>query len=190
MVRHYYSLTGVIINRTFIVTFWVTKNWDQLHLAPRWHEMIKSFKHKGLEKFFFKGTTKGIQPKHASRIADILDLLDAADSISVMKDRTRCPGHPGKILRNLYLEPLGLTITQLAVSLGMSRKAISAIVNERKSVTPEMALRLSQAFPNSTAESWLNLQKNYDLWQTAHRTDAWKTVQPVIDIAPEPSDRN
>jgi len=46
--------------------------------------MITSFKHKGLEKFFNKGTTKGIQPKHAKRIADILDLLDAADTISVM----------------------------------------------------------------------------------------------------------
>lgn len=46
--------------------------------------MIKSFKHKGLEAFFLKGTTKGIQSKHADRIADILDLLDAADTIQVM----------------------------------------------------------------------------------------------------------
>ena len=46
--------------------------------------MIKSFKHKGLEKFFYTGTTKGIQPEHADRIADILDLLDAADTIQVM----------------------------------------------------------------------------------------------------------
>ncbi len=98
-----------------------------------------------------------------------------------MKDRTRCPGHPGRILKNLYLDPLGLTITKFAATLGVSRKAVSAIINERKSVTPDMALRLSQAFPNSTAESWLTLQKNYDLWQAAHHTDAWKAVRPVVD---------
>ena len=104
-----------------------------------------------------------------------------------MKDRTRCPGHPGRILKNLYLEPLDLTVTQFAASVGVSRKAISAIINERKSVTPEMALRLSQAFPNSSAESWLNLQKNYDLWQTAHHTEAWKAVRPVVDTPVESS---
>jgi len=98
----------------------------------------------------------------------------------LMKNRARCPGHPGRILRNLYLEPLGLTITQLAAKLSVSRKAISAIINERKSITADMALRLSQAFPNSSAESWLNLQKNYDLWQTAHNTEAWKAVRPVV----------
>lgn len=96
-----------------------------------------------------------------------------------MKDRKRCPGHPGRILSNLYLKPLSISHTKLAEKLGVSRKAISSIVNGRKSVTPDMALRLSQAFPNSTAESWLNLQKNYDLWQTAHNTHDWESVRPI-----------
>ena len=78
------------------------------------------------------------------------------------------------------LEPLSISNTRLSEILGVSRKAISAIVNERKSVTPEMALRLSQAFPNSTPESWLNLQKNYDLWQAAHKNHEWKSVQPIF----------
>lgn len=64
----------------------------------------------------------------------------------------------------------------------MSRKTISSIVNERKSVTPDMALRLSQAFPNSTAESWLFLQKSYDLWQTVHNTSDWKSVRPISSM--------
>ena len=97
-----------------------------------------------------------------------------------MRNRKRCPAHPGRILKNLYLEPLSISNTRLAEILGVSRKAVSAIVNERKSVTPEMALRLSQAFPNSTPESWLNLQKNYDLWQAANKNHEWKSVQPIF----------
>ena len=100
-----------------------------------------------------------------------------------MKERKRCPSHPGYILRTLYLQPLALTITQLAHILGVSRKTISAIVNERKSVTPEMALRLAQAFPNSTPESWINLQRNFDLWQAAQRNTEWRTIQPVTKVA-------
>jgi addiction module HigA family antidote len=99
-----------------------------------------------------------------------------------MIERKRCPAHPGRILKNLYLTPLEISITDLAKGLGVSRKTVSAIINERKSVTPEMALRLSKALPNSTPESWLNLQRNYDLWQTSHRTFAWKSVQ-AIDYA-------
>ena len=96
-----------------------------------------------------------------------------------MVERKRCPAHPGRILKNLYLRTLKITITDLAKRLGVSRKAVSALINEHKSVTPEMALRLSKAFPNSTPESWLNLQRNYDLWQTSHKTFAWKSIQPI-----------
>jgi len=102
-----------------------------------------------------------------------------------MENQTRRPAHPGRILKNLYLIPLELSVSKLAENLGVSRKAVSAIINERKAITPEMALRLSRAFPNSTPESWLNLQRNYDLWQAAHKTDAWKTVQPVPMVVAE-----
>lgn len=96
-----------------------------------------------------------------------------------MNTRTRPPSHPGQILKELYLTELGITNTQLAKTLGVSRKAISQIVNGHKSVTPEMALRFSRALPNTTPESWLNLQRNYDLWHTAHETHSWETVQPI-----------
>jgi addiction module HigA family antidote len=87
-------------------------------------------------------------------------------------------------LKNLYLVPLGVTNTELARVLGVSRKAISSIVNEHKSVTPEMALRLSRAFPNTSPEFWLNLQKNYDLWHAAHDSQDWQNVRPISAEVP------
>lgn len=74
------------------------------------------------------------------------------------------PPHPGEILRNLCLEPLGLSVTDAAVGLGVSRKTLSAILNGRAGISPEMAVRLSIAFKTS-AESWLNQQVRYDLWR-------------------------
>ncbi|WP_207679448.1 HigA family addiction module antitoxin [Desulfonema magnum] len=90
----------------------------------------------------------------------------------------RKPAHPGRIIRNMYIGPLSLTITGLAESLRVSRKAVSAIVNERKSVTPEMALRLSQAF-GTTPDLWLNLQKKYDLWCAMNTNSDWKNVREI-----------
>jgi antitoxin HigA-1 len=73
------------------------------------------------------------------------------------------PPHPGEIIKELCLEPLGLTITRAAEALGVSRKTLSAILNGRAGISPEMAIRLSIAFDTS-AESWLNQQTQYDLW--------------------------
>ena len=73
------------------------------------------------------------------------------------------PPHPGEILRELCLEPLGLTVTEAAKALGVSRKTLSSILNGRGGISPEMAVRLSLAF-DTTAESWLNQQIQFDLW--------------------------
>ncbi len=73
------------------------------------------------------------------------------------------PAHPGEIIRELCLEPLGLTITGAAKALGVSRKTLSELINGHSRITPEMAIRLSIAFKTS-AESWLNQQAKYDLW--------------------------
>ena len=72
------------------------------------------------------------------------------------------PPHPGEVLRQLCLEPLGLTVTEAAKALGVSRKTLSAVLNGRAGISPEMAVRLSIAF-NTTAESWLQQQVQYDL---------------------------
>ena len=73
------------------------------------------------------------------------------------------PPHPGEVLRELCLEPLGLTVTQAARALGVSRKTLSSILNGRAGITPQMAVRLSLAW-GTTAESWMNQQVQYDLW--------------------------
>lgn len=95
-----------------------------------------------------------------------------------MRTRKRQPTHPGQILASHYLEPLNLTITALADKLNVSRKTLSKIVNERGSITPDMALRLSNAF-ETTPELWLNLQQNYSLWHAANESHDWKNIQPT-----------
>ncbi|MEO5568769.1 MAG: HigA family addiction module antitoxin [Gemmatimonadaceae bacterium] len=77
------------------------------------------------------------------------------------------PPHPGEILRTLCFEPLGLGVSAAAEALGVSRKTLSAILNGRSGISPEMAIRLSIAF-DTTAESWLEQQNHYDLWQARH----------------------
>ena len=74
------------------------------------------------------------------------------------------PPHPGEVLRALCLDPLGLTVTEAARALGVSRKTLSSILNGRAGSSPELAVRLSLAFDTS-AESWLNQQVQYDLWR-------------------------
>jgi len=95
-----------------------------------------------------------------------------------MRIKRRPPTHPGGILKRHYLEPLSLTISELARILGVSRKTISKIVNEHGSVTPDMALRLSKAF-KTTPELWLNLQQNYDLWYASQKSNNWHMIEAV-----------
>ncbi len=97
-----------------------------------------------------------------------------------MKTMQRKPTHPGQILKEDYLEPLGITITELSKVLGTSRKTLSKIINERGSVTPEMALKLSRAFDTSP-EFWVNLQLNYDLWVAAHKSKDWEKISPLVE---------
>ena len=81
------------------------------------------------------------------------------------------PPHPGEVLKALCLEPLKLTVTAAAQALGVSRKTLSGILNGRAGITPERALRLSLAFDTS-AESWLVQQLQFDLWQAERKRPA------------------
>jgi len=93
---------------------------------------------------------------------------------------TVCPSHPGEILSELYLSELAISITDFAKDIGVSRKTVSAIVNRHKSVTPEMAMRLSKAM-ETTPQLWLNLQSNYDLWHLAHeKRKLFANIKPVV----------
>lgn len=92
--------------------------------------------------------------------------------------RKRPPTHPGAILKYDYLDPLSLSVTNLADHLGVSRITVSKIVNERAPVTPDMALRLSRVF-NTTPGLWAGLQKEYDLWHTEHDSKEWQKARPI-----------
>jgi addiction module HigA family antidote len=78
------------------------------------------------------------------------------------------PSHPGEVLREMYLEPNGISITQAAVALDVSRKHVSAIVNGSAAVTPDMATRLGIVFGPDTA-FWINLQAQYDVWKASQK---------------------
>ena len=83
--------------------------------------------------------------------------------------RMHNPPHPGEILRELCIEPLGLSVTAAAKALGVARKTLSAILNGHSGISPDMAIRLGKAFATSP-ESWLNQQVQYDLWQAEKHT--------------------
>lgn len=82
------------------------------------------------------------------------------------------PAHPGEILKELVIESLELTITDVAKHLDVSRKTLSKVLNARGSVTPEMAVRLELAFGKPSADHWLRLQNSYDLWQTRQEQES------------------
>ena len=78
------------------------------------------------------------------------------------------PSHPGEVIKELYLEPLGLTVTNAAEALGVTRKTFSELVNQKSGMSISMALRLSKAF-DTTPELWLNMQQKYDLAKAKKR---------------------
>lgn len=92
------------------------------------------------------------------------------------------PLHPGEIITELYLEPSGLTVTEAAKGLGISRNTLSALLNGKHGISAEMTYRLAKAF-GSTPESWLNLQTIYDLAQMREKAEALAVRQ---FFAPQP----
>lgn len=83
------------------------------------------------------------------------------------------PPHPGELIREICIEPLGLSVTEAAKGLGITRKTLSSLLNGHSAVTPMMAIRLSKAFGGSP-ESWLSHQLYYDLWQAQKKTKKLK----------------
>ena len=92
------------------------------------------------------------------------------------------PPHPGGIVRRQCLQPLGLSVTRAAEGLGVTRQALSDLVNERRGISTEMAIRLSKAF-GSTPETWLGMQMAYDLWQARERADQLEIEMFEIPVA-------
>ena len=89
------------------------------------------------------------------------------------------PAHPGEILKELIIDSLELTITDVAQHLDVSRKTLSKVLNARGSITPEMALRLELVFNKPSADHWLRLQNAYDLWHTRQHQESIN-VMPYV----------
>ena len=92
------------------------------------------------------------------------------------------PPHPGEIIREDYLQPIGLTVTAAAKGLGVTRKALSELLNGHSGVSPEMAIRLEMA-GWTTAAHWLRMQMQYDLWQAKKRTAGLKVTRFAEQLA-------
>jgi addiction module HigA family antidote len=93
------------------------------------------------------------------------------------------PAHPGEILRELIIEPLGLTIIDVAAHLNVSRKTLSKVVNGRGAITPEMSIRLEIAFKKPSADHWLRLQNAHDLWRARQNKRELKVEPYNLELA-------
>jgi len=92
---------------------------------------------------------------------------------------TRKPTHPGAVFLEDVLVPLNINITEASKLLGVTRKALSEFVNEKSSLSPEMALRIAKA-TNTTPESWMNMQQKLTLWQAEQ--NAPKNVKALCKV--------
>ncbi|MCL1960728.1 MAG: HigA family addiction module antitoxin [Desulfovibrionaceae bacterium] len=92
--------------------------------------------------------------------------------------------HPGEILREEVFVPLGLSVTEAADRLAMSRPALSRVLNGRAGISPDLAVRLEKAGV-STAQTWINLQANYDLWSVLqHAQPPVRALRTVATASP------
>jgi addiction module HigA family antidote len=87
------------------------------------------------------------------------------------------PPHPGEILKELYLIPLGLTVGTLALHLGVTRNTVSQLLNGHRGISPEMALRLAKLF-DTTPEYWLNLNQKRELYEARQKINV-DHIQPL-----------
>ena len=97
------------------------------------------------------------------------------------------PPHLGEVIREIYLEPLGLTVTETARGLGVSRKTLSELLNGHSGISPEMAIRLFRAF-GGNPETWLRQQIQFDLWQARRNTRTLKVKRfkaETLTVPPE-----
>jgi antitoxin HigA-1 len=159
--------------------------------------VIRSFRHKGLERSFTSGDHKKIDAKQRDRIHRILDRLDAAAKpedlnlpgfdfhalkglplMRSMRDPKRKPTHPGELLRLDILPALGMTQTELARRLGVSRLSVSELILAKRALSADMAIRIGR-LTDTTPESWLRMQEAVDLWELERDPKRYKHIEPV-----------
>ena len=109
---------------------------------------------------------KKILKEHKKELKEALKNKQRIKAVPIAELK-REPTHPGEVLEEEFMKPLGLTQSKLARELGVSVRAVNEIVNKKRGITPEMAIRLAERF-GTTAEFWLGLQMDYDLWKAYH----------------------
>jgi len=136
--------------------------------------MIRSFRHRGLKLLYQKSDGSKLRPDFEAKIERALARLDQASDardtnlLSRNAMSMKHPPHPGLSVRHDCIEAVGLSVTDAARRLGVSRRQLSDIVNGHAGISPEMAIRLDKAFGGG-AETWLRLQLAYDLAQAMER---------------------
>jgi addiction module HigA family antidote len=98
--------------------------------------------------------------------------------MKTLRDPKRKPTHPGEILREDMLSSLGMTQTELARRLGVSRLSVSELLLEKRSLTADMAIRVA-TLTGTTPESWLRMQEAVDLWELAQDPKRYRDIEPV-----------
>ena len=96
--------------------------------------------------------------------------------------RMHNPPHPGRIIKEA-IEAIPMSVTGFAVHIGVSRVALSRVLNERAGVTPEMSIKISEAFGQNSPDLWFNLQNDHDFWLAAQAKTGRKKVAPLQSAA-------
>lgn len=96
--------------------------------------------------------------------------------------RMHNPPHPGRIIKEA-IEALPITVTAFAAHIGVSRVALSRVLNEKAAVTPEMSIRISEAFGQDSSDIWFNIQNDHDFWLASQAKVGRKKIEPLQTAA-------
>lgn len=92
--------------------------------------------------------------------------------------RMHNPPHPGRIIKDA-IQAIPMSVTGFAAHIGVSRVALSRVLNEKAGVTPEMSIKISEAFGQDSPDIWFNIQNDYDFWRAANAQPGRKKVEPL-----------
>ena len=96
--------------------------------------------------------------------------------------RMHNPPHPGRIIKEA-IEAIRMSVTGFAAHIGVSRVALSRVVNEKAGVTPEMSIKISEAFGQNSPDIWFNLQNDHDFWKASHARAGRRKIEPLQPAA-------